>query len=121
MTDKEIIKALGVCISALDCTECPYTNVLKCSIERDCIDLINRQQAEIERLEADIEWQDSSISSLLDIVNSNYQNGRADAAREFAERVKDIIDEPLQIEGRIIDRMLDKIDSLVKEMTEGQK
>ena len=98
MTDKEIIKALGVCISALDCTECPYTNVIKCSIERDCIDLINRQQAEIERL---------TVNMNAFGLGMKREKERADnVIKEFAERLT---------------HALVTIDNLKKEMTEGQK
>ena len=83
MTDKEIIKALGVCISDLDCTKCPYTNVLKCSIERDCIDLINRQQAEIERLTVNMNAFGLGMKREAERANT----ARAEAIKEFAERL----------------------------------
>lgn len=88
MEDYEIIKALECCKNE-DCDNCPFFKYPK-SICRwdvwDCaLDLINRQKAEIERLREDIKAQDSSISSLLSIVNSNYQNGRNEAIKEFAE------------------------------------
>lgn len=49
---------------------------------------INDQQMDIKRLEDDVKSQDDSITSLLSIVNSNYQNGRIDATKEFVERLK---------------------------------
>jgi polyribonucleotide nucleotidyltransferase len=54
MTDKEIIKALECCISEnkrCNCKNCPYKNVLGyCfdKLNRDAIDLINRQQSAID-------------------------------------------------------------------------
>ena len=58
MTDKEIIKALECCAcSANLCDECPVASTLKddckCGeyLAKHSLDLINRQQAEIERLE----------------------------------------------------------------------
>ncbi|MBQ3195954.1 MAG: hypothetical protein IJB65_05750 [Clostridia bacterium] len=54
MTDKEIIKALELCIEGGDgsCTICPYANTPNCYDEsgKDILDLIKRQRAEIERL-----------------------------------------------------------------------
>lgn len=62
MTDKEIIKALECCISDENCENCPLHHK---KIENACtltvvefykeiLDLINRQQAEIERLQNEI-------------------------------------------------------------------
>lgn len=62
MTDEQIKKALEVCSMTnmtLECKNCPYNtfNVRYCSIKlcEDALDLINRQQAEIERLKAKCE------------------------------------------------------------------
>lgn len=49
MTDKEIIKALEVCSSGGECLNCAY-NSESCEVNRDALDIINRQQTEIERL-----------------------------------------------------------------------
>lgn len=51
MTDKDIIKALGVCHITCGCSECAYTECPDGCVEelmKDALDLINRQQAEIE-------------------------------------------------------------------------
>lgn len=61
MTDNQIVKALECCagcVKAATCRRCPYRKregdcIVRLS--RDAIDLINRQQAEIERLEKDKE------------------------------------------------------------------
>ena len=53
MTDKEIIKALECCIKPTsDCENCPYYKKEECfdMAKRDALNLINRQQAEIENL-----------------------------------------------------------------------
>ena len=52
MTDNEIIKALEVCTSELqDCVLCPLLgNCDPLVLDGQALDLINRQQAEIERL-----------------------------------------------------------------------
>ena len=67
MTDNEIIKALEYCKEQGITSECE-----KCNIKEDCrreliaitIDLINRQQAEIERLKAKIEGEAIDIKDL---------------------------------------------------------
>ena len=56
MTDNEIIKALECCINedGTKCNECPYDRyceMLGNKMLNDTLDLINRQKAEIERLE----------------------------------------------------------------------
>ena len=55
MTDKEIIKALEChSVSTIaKCQCCPYRYEANCGhqMTRDALDLINRQQAEIERLQ----------------------------------------------------------------------
>lgn len=56
MTDKEIIKALEcLCGYALKCRECPYSPrypfpLCEQQVAKDTIDLITRQQAEIDKL-----------------------------------------------------------------------
>ena len=66
MTDKEIIEAcVGCCIShRLECEDCIYGNRLDClsDLYADIIALVDRQQAEIEK-------------------------ARAEAIKEFAERL----------------------------------
>ncbi len=58
MTDKEIIKALETCILG-DCQGCFYgdTNQRGCTddLMKNALDLINRQQAEIERLQKSVD------------------------------------------------------------------
>lgn len=55
LTDKEIVKALECCSEEDKCKECPYYNKgnFKClnyKFFKDLLDLINRLQAENERL-----------------------------------------------------------------------
>ena len=55
MTDNEIIKALECCgIRNIDCTSCPYYGKTYC-VSADALDMLNRQKAEIEMLEARLE------------------------------------------------------------------
>lgn len=56
LTDEEVIKALECCNAKGQCKQCPcWLGRGKCiaqSMLRGSLDLINRQQAEIERLKA---------------------------------------------------------------------
>ena len=108
-TDEEIKKALECCThSCAACKECPYTDEKWCvhELTKDALDLINRQQAEIERLK--------DHNKQLRYDRKKITN---EAIKEFAERLKDAVkynpDEYLGIQY--------EIDVLVKEMTEGQK
>ena len=55
-TDEEIKKALELCNtgSCAYCKECPYTDEKWCvtALTKDALDLINRYEAEIERLKS---------------------------------------------------------------------
>ena len=117
MTDKEIIKALGYChlpITEGYCKKCPYYRPKgSCCPEliKDALDLINRQQAEIEK------WHKSnlniakSIPELIEIT-------RAEAIKEFAEKLKDRT-YPVGCFISAGDKFvigIDYIDELVKEM-----
>ena len=89
MTDNEIIKALECCIKG-SCDECP-AYAMNCGAKVPmafALALINRQWAEIERLEEDNEALNSAVDSALDIVNSNYQIGRAEAIEQFAKKIQ---------------------------------
>lgn len=124
MTDEQIIKALRLCAIDVDvCTEaCPYYEDREyfdgdCIKQRtiDAIDLINRQKAEIDRF-ADI--------------GKMYSEVRAEAIREFAERLKAAPyrfrqERTIYFDKPPITKMVlfvddNDIDNLVKVMTEEQ-
>ena len=128
-TDNEIIKALECCISGeeCDCLLCPLHDEEFCTDERNRaeLDLINRQKAEIERLQ---EHNNILICRVDDIVYE-CDCAKQEAIKEFAERLKE---EPIkcafpllglqtrdEIEEYFNDIMLqvrDAIDKIVKEM-----
>ncbi|MBQ2768074.1 MAG: hypothetical protein IJF49_08385 [Clostridia bacterium] len=87
------------------------------ALSREC----DRQKAEIERLQSKVEKLGKKQYDLYSqIVNlkDDVKYSKSEAIKEFAERMKDIVDEPALIRGRVIDSMMAKIDKLVKEMTE---
>ena len=84
MTDKEIIKALRCCTSpTIDCDECPLNE--ECgTLEEYALDLINRQQAEIEELELLIE----SLNLVVDGLNTECNTTKSEAIKEFINKFK---------------------------------
>ena len=91
MTDNEIIKALECCTQQAGCNGCPLLNSIQmkyrggyaCAEEmRKCaLDLINRLQAENERLNEKVDF-------VGDLKNIRKQI-KAEAYKEFAERLKE--------------------------------
>lgn len=152
MTDNEIIKALECCIKAKyheDCEEmkCPACTKEGClylvrandwndgSVEhyKDVLDIINRQKAEIERLEAKIDKQYEQAEA--DILGNISDGGtschwcmdehRKMAIKEFAERLTKKIfpigylcDGNYSVNAKAVKTV---IDNLVKEMIGEQK
>lgn len=134
MKTDDVLKALEQCVNGVDsCGGCPLIGCFECrSVLRvHALDTINSQNAEIADLEAKnkicaevIARQDNEIDKLSKSVD-NYESClkcveviRANAIKEFADRLKDAVDEPTKIDGEDIDFIIDIIDRLVKEMTE---
>lgn len=106
MTDKEIIKALECCSNQKyisDCEKCKYFAFdCKDTLIEQALDLINRQQAEIERLKG---WQDLLKAEKHSLI-------KAEAVKEFAERLK-AVSHPYADTQMVFEL---QIDNLVKEM-----
>ena len=88
MTDKEIIQALECCgnVVTSTCKGCPYhiTHNANCvkALMHDALDLINRQQVEIEELK----------KVVIDDYASEYDSKiRAEAIKEFKNKVENDI------------------------------
>ena len=145
MTDNEIIKALECCCSTQvnACDDCPFYE--RCYnnnewLEKEAINLINRQKAEIDAFEeltnknqqcikekndvidlqkAEIErLEKGSLKEAMTFNSNTIANVRAEAVKEFAERLKESEyqssdwshgEHPYVVE-------VDDIDNLVKEM-----
>ena len=65
MTDKEIIKVLKHCTTDGYCITCPYNNCTDKDINELALDLINRQQAEIERFKKQKEISNSELAKAI--------------------------------------------------------
>ena len=123
MTDEEIIKAYERCFTLgfdeSTCYECPfYTATAKCTEDlRDSVlNLIMRQKAEIEGLQERISYLEESIDCSRKEYNKllqKLQQAKSEAIKEFARELKCGVPQ----ETGVI-RCKD-IDTLVKEMTEG--
>ena len=151
MTDNEIVKALECCVSEKEgCKGCPY-EVDGCLLDgtnkllKDIFALINRQKAEIAKLEKVEKYADETIKTQaaeierylhsIKLLEKDVQTAQSElkefkavyvdkiadmAIKEFAERLKS-----LQIGLEISSESLyyvpiDCIDNLVKEMTEDE-
>ena len=100
MTDKEIIKEI---IKALgEMVDYPH-NYEEGQQLNDALDLINRQKAEIERLE-------TKKSKVHRVIPKMIEAAKAEAIKEFAERVKKYFNPDSSYEIR------QYIDNIVKEM-----
>ena len=123
MTDNEIKKALEkMTYGGHSCMHCEYgttkgdyrCGLQGCKIGRDALDLINRQQAKIERLGKEQYDLCSQIVNLKDDVKYS----KTEAIKEFAERLRLAMGKFSVKEYWEVSRC---ISNLVKEMTEVQE
>ena len=91
MTDNEIIKALDCCSNASwsSCHDCPYRekqfqNHCAFTMSGDALALINRQQAEIERL---TKCRKEEVEKLMSAIDEVVTEAKSEAIKEFAERL----------------------------------
>ena len=132
MTDNEIIKALECCTSGTTsecCNKCPFSPEDICdkdgnALEKYALALINRQKAEIVKLEAEIDrlnyiLQCYALEHGTAVDKERFlKPARAEAVKEFAEMLKEIVDGNSSGYLFIPEK---RFDNLVKEFTEGEK
>lgn len=136
MTDKEIIKALEICENYKEtCEYCPYDNIRHCAdeIRKDALDLIKRQQTEIEDKFEIIGQQGRYIKSLKEenekiktkiykmaIDKALAENARVEAIKEFARKLKENSRMHSDLTGRLVAVVYAyEIDDIAKEMVGG--
>ena len=113
LTPEEIKKALECCKPDNDegCLNCPLANVPlpECAeiLSKESVDLINRQQAEMERLKKE--------NNQFADIGKMYSEIRAEAIKEFAERLEE------KIFNCDLVYVYEHIDNLVKEMVGDDK
>lgn len=116
MIDNEIIKALEHCYSHEsldDCGDCPLTKMCNEDpfyTDKISLDLINRQKAEIERLSQIIKDSHSICEDCKEKYAEEIEYIKADAVKEFAERVK------AKATSDLVVVHINTIDKIVKEM-----
>lgn len=135
MNDNDILKALECCTKHHYCTNCPLRdNNAGCitKLMSAARDIINRQKTEIERLQKDCADTDNFARDIckermlegkpvadFEDLQKYMKKKRAEAIKEFAERVKATFpareDERCTLDDCYT---LDIIDNLVEEMTE---
>lgn len=114
MTNEQIMKALEYCSDlGLDCHDCPYSSEAYC-VEADALDLIKRQQAEIERLQKSLD----NMTDALVKTDEYCRKAEQEAYKEFAEKFKqEAIVEHTSRSGNCWYEVDDRfIDNLVKSM-----
>lgn len=123
--DKEVVRTLKNHIEAEDCVTCESFG--KCNeflLTKNTLDLINRQQAEIEKLNSSVDdhfWDFCSIAGCEGASNdcwktcpdSRYNKIKNEAVKEFAERLKDKSLTKWDYHDAVD---IEEIDNLVKEM-----
>ena len=99
-TEEEIIKALGICVDKATklicrdtCKDCPYHHDLLCmfSVKSDALNLIRKQQAEIERLKCEtgkLLPKGCPYAVQMEVSNNLETKIRAEAVKEFWNRLK---------------------------------
>lgn len=124
MNDNDVIKAMECCTKIEEgcsheyCFECPMfeEEVDECtaSLFGKVLDLIKRQQAEIEQ------WKEEAnrYQNLWCDAEKDISNARIEAQKDFAERLKQYL--LLRQIGQISVVSFENIDNLVKELTEGK-
>ena len=125
MTDNEIIKALECCTANNRCDTCPRLGMNCCMnlLIRNALDLINRQKAEIERLEK--ERASTAEYCLRKELKTELKTAQSEIIKEFAERLKETITNAINTYYNsnsggyyLAEDVIEDIDDLVKEMTE---
>ena len=139
MTDNEIIKAIRCCAANGSCDGCPlnygeHDDMCVIINLRNALDLINRQRAEIERLERKTEDLESvqeispeakhfidtkadKVISLMNELIKSQEQIKAEAVKEFAERLKATFPPRNSMRCTLDDcYTLDMIDNIAKEM-----
>ena len=117
MTDEQIEKALECCCS-LDmtmCEKCPYFEWIGRGCvsmsTNDALALIKRQREEIDRLRSASSYYIDLAQQTRDDMKRYAEELKAEAIREFAERLK----------GCILERDDELIDEIARQMTEEHK
>ncbi len=119
MSDNDIIKALECCSvhGLLKCEKCPKKNEgVTCmyALSKDALNLINRQQAEIERLNI----RNKALAAITKNYDWKFVKAKSEAIKEFWKRFDKVLCENIGPSKRVYWKISSDGDNLVKEMTE---
>ena len=91
MTDNDIIKALECCPKDILCEQCPLNGKSNCmnKLYEYALDIVNRQQAEIERLKCAI----NEIKDLVKGLRIGFDNEMEYVFDETLEKINEISEE----------------------------
>ena len=128
MTDKEIIKVLECCGVKRTCRNCPlyeerYADCIY-TVLKNALDLITRQQAEIESLKIFRGYAKKRASDYK-TMRDKYLNAKSEAYKECLAKVKNYIKTHCNPYGKpdfdydTSIKILNFIDKLAKEMEQG--
>lgn len=123
LTEEQIIKAMQCVIgNGVSCSECEYQKVLPFpSCRRMCaeqaLDLINRKNAEIERLQNRNKFLEIEYKNQGNLFWARVQTSNLEAIKDFAERLKDIAVTDSAFINETPFVFVPAIERLVKEMT----
>ena len=100
LTDSEIVKALESYIKDIGCAKCNFKDKYLLTVLKSALDLINRLQAEVERLEAEIDkqYEIAEANVRAEIASGGTSchwcedKVRAEAYKECIEKANEIID-----------------------------
>ena len=113
MTETEIMKALECCSKPVgeDCNECPLhkEDCLKVNIEELALDLINRKNAENEKLCAEIDELIIAKDQLFDEAEALIKKARAEAIKEVLGEITTEIEEALRNNFKVRQERQDKV------------
>ena len=112
LTDSEIVKALECCVNEKTCKNCAY-NGRPCMtpLKRDALNLINRKDKEINRLQARVELLDTELG-IKELEYSMLERERAEDIGKFAEELKTIKAEAYK---EFADKIYEKVDFYINE------
>ena len=114
-TDEQIKKALIQCETEYSCKGCPYEAIEDCLTIRnaDTLDLINRQEAEIERLNDVVQRLQYHSRNLCILEKMQINRIKSNSIIEFVSRLKNIVVSKYEYTDI---RVFEEIDNLVNEM-----
>lgn len=114
MTDNEIIKALKNEIKRANYIESYYIDCVDIGVFQNALDLINRQNAEIERLSIESETLVIQLKVAYEQIHK-LNMAKSEAIKEFIDELKNRVVNKYEYTDI---RVFKEIDNLVKEMTE---